>query len=70
MLRLYVWLQDKAQSLLRREEGQDMVEYALITAIVGFTIIAVVFLVLGKAFNTWVNALAGIITTGSTPPGT
>ena len=65
MLRLYVWLQEKAQSLVRREEGQDMVEYALITAIVGFTIIAVVFLLLLDAFQSWVQNLASLITTNT-----
>jgi len=58
MLRIYAWLKE----LFRREEGQDMVEYALITAIVGFTIIAVTFGLLSGAFNTWVTNLAQLIT--------
>ncbi len=62
MLRLYVWLKD----LFRHEEGQDMVEYALITAIVGFTIIAVTFGLLSGAFNTWVTNLSDLIVDGVT----
>ena len=42
MLKIYVWLTD----LLRSERGQDMVEYALITAVISIAIIVAVIAIL------------------------
>ena len=59
MLKLYVWLQD----LLRNERGQDMVEYALITAVISIAIIVAVIAILGPAFETWAKAVEVCIKT-------
>ncbi len=59
MLKLYVWLQD----LLRNERGQDMVEYALITAVISIAIIVAVIAILGPAFTTWAEAVEVCIKT-------
>ena len=61
MLKLYVWLQD----LLRNERGQDMVEYALITAVISIAIIVAVIAILGPAFTTWAEAVEKCIQTPS-----
>ncbi len=57
MLKLYVWLKDVLQS----ERGQDMVEYALITAVISIAIIVAVIAILGPAFETWALAVEGCI---------
>ncbi len=62
MLKLYVWLKD----LLSSERGQDMVEYALITAVISIAIIVAVIAILGPAFTTWANAVEDCIATPST----
>ena len=54
LLRLYVKLQDLAS----REEGQDLVEYALIIALIGFS--ATVGM---KALSTGLNKAFGNIST-------
>ncbi len=59
MLKLYVWLQD----LIRNERGQDMVEYALITAVISIAIIVAVIAILGPAFKTWAEAVEVCIQT-------
>jgi len=62
MLKLYVWLKD----LLRSERGQDMVEYALITAVISIAIVLVAIGILGGtggAFTTWANDVADCIKT-------
>jgi Flp pilus assembly pilin Flp len=58
MLKLYVSL----KNLLRREEGQDVIEYALVTAVVSVGIIALVVATgLLGAFTTWGNGIAAEI---------
>ncbi len=57
MLKLYVWLKD----LLRSERGQDMVEYALITAVISIAIIVAVIAILGPAFETWAESVEACI---------
>ena len=43
----------------QREEGQDMIEYALITAVISVALITGIILTgLGTAFQTWVTGLA------------
>ena len=57
MLKLYVWLTD----LLKSERGQDMVEYALITAVISIAIIVAVIAILGPAFTTWAESVEACI---------
>ncbi len=57
MLKLYVWLTDK----IRSERGQDMVEYALITAVISIAIIVAVIAILGPAFKTWAESVEACI---------
>ena len=46
----------------QREEGQDMIEYALITAVISVALITGIILTgLGTAFQTWVNGIAAAI---------
>ena len=46
-----------------REEGQDLIEYALITAVLSVGIITgLVLLGLSDAFQGWVDNIAGAIT--------
>ena len=58
MLKLYIWMTD----LLRRERGQDMVEYALITAVISIVVVLATIFLLGPAFNTWATKVADCIT--------
>ncbi len=58
MLKLYIWL----NGLLRGERGQDMVEYALIIAVISIVIVLAVMLAIGPAFETWASGVAGCIT--------
>jgi len=45
-----------------REEGQDMIEYALITAVISVALITGIILTgLGTAFQTWVDGVAAAI---------
>jgi Flp pilus assembly pilin Flp len=45
-----------------REEGQDMIEYALITAVISVALITGIILTgLGTAFQTWVDGIAAAI---------
>jgi pilus assembly protein Flp/PilA len=56
-LRLQAWL----QQLTQREEGQDMIEYALLAALISIVAIAVIILIgpyLKNLFQDVVNALA------------
>ncbi len=57
MLKLYVWL----NGLLRNERGQDLVEYALITAVVSIAIIVLVMGIIGPAFETWAESVEACI---------
>ena len=61
MLKLFVWLKDVLQS----ERGQDMVEYALITAVISIAIIVAVIAILGPAFTAWAEAVRDCIKTPS-----
>jgi Flp pilus assembly pilin Flp len=55
MLRVWGWF--------HREEGQDLIEYALVTALIAVGIIAGIILTpLETAFQTWVDSIAGAIT--------
>jgi pilus assembly protein Flp/PilA len=54
MLKLYI----KLQALLSQEEGQDLVEYALVVALIAL------------AATVGMNSLAGAISTGFTNIGT
>ncbi len=57
MLKLYIWL----NGLLKSERGQDMVEYALITAVISIVIVLATILLIGPAFETWAAAVANCI---------
>ncbi len=57
MLKLYVWL----NGLLRNERGQDLVEYALITAVVSIAVIVLIMAIIGPAFETWANSVEACI---------
>ena len=57
MLKLYIWL----NGLLKRERGQDMVEYALITAVISIVIVLATIALIGPAFTTWAGAVATCI---------
>jgi Flp pilus assembly pilin Flp len=62
MLKLYVWVKD----LLTNEQGQDMVEYALITVIVSVAIVLAVLAILPGAFTAWANTIKACITAPTT----
>ena len=53
MLRLYVWLDDGLRRVLRREDGQDMIEYALIAALISIVVVAAAAGILEVAFGKW-----------------
>ncbi len=64
MLKLYTWLTD----LIRREEGQDVIEYALISALISVGIITVVLATgLVGAFADWANYVATEMTAPFAP---
>lgn len=53
-------LQDMIERLTKREEGQDMIEYALLAALISIVAIAVIVLIgpfLKSLFNDVVNGL-------------
>jgi pilus assembly protein Flp/PilA len=55
-------LRDWLKRLTEREEGQDMIEYALLAALISIVAIAVIILIgpyLKNLFQDVVNALAG-----------
>ena len=58
MSKLYVWL----KGLLSSEDGQDMVEYALITVLISVAIVIAAIGILEPAFTTWATNLASDIT--------
>jgi pilus assembly protein Flp/PilA len=39
-MRLYLWMISGMQHLIKREEGQDLIEYALVFALLAFATIA------------------------------
>jgi len=49
VLRVYVWLTE----LLRRENGQDMIEYALIAALISIVVVVAAAGILEVAFAEW-----------------
>ncbi|HZU14705.1 MAG TPA: Flp family type IVb pilin [Chloroflexota bacterium] len=54
-------LQELVQALLAREEGQDMIEYALLAALISIVAIAIIILIgpyLKDIFQDVVNGLA------------
>ncbi len=53
MLRLYVWLDDGLRRVLRRESGQDMIEYALIAALISIVVVVAAAGILEVAFGQW-----------------
>ncbi len=62
MLKLYIWL----NGLLKSERGQDMVEYALITAVISIVIVLATIAVLGPAFTAWAGDVKSCIESPST----
>ena len=57
MLKLYIWL----NGLLKSERGQDMVEYALITAVISIVIVLATIFAIGPAFEIWAKSVADCI---------
>ena len=53
MLRVYVWLTEQ----LRREEGQDMIEYALIASVSAIAVVLATAAILQPAFATWADGV-------------
>ncbi len=53
MLRLYVWLEDGLRRMLRWENGQDMIEYALIAALISIVVVVAAAGILEVAFGNW-----------------
>jgi pilus assembly protein Flp/PilA len=54
------WLRSTVRHLFEREEGQDMIEYALLAALISIVAIAIILLVgpyLDNLFKDVVNAL-------------
>jgi len=51
----------KILALLHREEGQDMIEYALIAAVISIPIVLVAIGLLTPAFQNWAGDVAGKI---------
>jgi Flp pilus assembly pilin Flp len=46
---------------VRREEGQDMIEYALIGGLISVAIVVAAAVGLPEAFATWAEDMAGVI---------
>jgi Flp pilus assembly pilin Flp len=64
MLKLYTWLMD----LIRREEGQDVIEYALISALISVAIVITVLATgLVDAFDDWATYVATEMTAPFAP---
>ncbi len=64
MLKAYVWL----KGLLSRENGQDMIEYALIASVISIAVVLATALILEPAFSSWANGIKSIILS-NTPSG-
>jgi pilus assembly protein Flp/PilA len=62
VMKLYIQLQSRLQSLLRGEEGQDLLEYALLVSLIALVAAAAIGLA-----GTQVNAIFGRIATTLTP---
>jgi pilus assembly protein Flp/PilA len=56
-MKLYIQLQSRLQSLLRGEEGQDLLEYALLVSLIALVAVAAITLA-GKNVNTIFNSIA------------
>ncbi len=61
MLRMYVWLDDGLRRM-RREDGQDMIEYALIAALISIVVVVAAAGILEVAFGTWSTRIQSCIT--------
>lgn len=59
-LRLYVRLTDR----LRREDGQDMIEYALIVSVISAVVVAAAAAVLEPAFAKWAKEVGKLLKKG------
>jgi pilus assembly protein Flp/PilA len=60
MVERHAWLRSMVRHLVEREEGQDMIEYALLAALISIVAIAIILLVgpyLDNLFKDVVNAL-------------
>ncbi len=56
-MKLYIQLQSRLQSLLRGEEGQDLLEYALLVSLIALVAVAAITLA-GKNVNTIFQSVA------------
>jgi pilus assembly protein Flp/PilA len=56
-MKLYIQLQSRLQGLLRGEEGQDLLEYALLVSLIALVAVAAITLA-GKNVNTIFNSVA------------
>ncbi len=59
-VRAQTWLKEAVERLLNQEEGQDMIEYALLAALISIVAIAIIVLIgpyLKDLFMDVVNAL-------------
>lgn len=59
-MKLYIQLQSRLQSLLRGEEGQDLLEYALLVSLIALVAVAAITLA-GKNVNTIFNSIATVL---------
>jgi pilus assembly protein Flp/PilA len=57
VMKLYIQLQSRLQSLLRGEEGQDLLEYALLVSLIALVAVAAITLA-GKNVNTIFQSVA------------
>ena len=57
MLKVYEWI----TGLLRREDGQDMIEYALIASVISIAVVLATALILEPAFSSWANGIKTVI---------
>jgi pilus assembly protein Flp/PilA len=64
MLRYMVNAETFVGSLVRKDEGQDLLEYALLVALIALAAVAAVTLA-GTKVSAVFNAIAGAIPTGS-----
>jgi pilus assembly protein Flp/PilA len=58
--RAQLWVRDAVDGLTQREEGQDMIEYALLAALISIVAIAIIILIgpyLKDLFQDVVNGL-------------
>ena len=60
MLKLSAFMQAAAASLRSREEGQTMVEYGVILAVITLAVIAAITLLAGNVSNA-LNAVANVL---------